>query len=319
MRSTPVIKLSPAYQDYLWGGDRLRSQFNKQTTLSPLAESWELSVHKSGQSIVATGEHSGMKFSEYLDIIGKDALGKRSARFDYFPLLIKFIDAKGSLSVQVHPSDEYGLKNEGEYGKTEMWYILDCEEGATLYYGFSRDVTREEYKSAIKEGRLTELLNAVPVKRGDVFFIPAGTVHAIGAGILICEIQQNSNTTYRVYDFNRRDKNGNLRELHIDKALEVSNLEKSPDLPEIPDDDDVLLASCEYFEVNRLRVDRTKEIIADEESFVSIIVIDGEGSLDYDGGSIEFIKGDSIFVSANAGKLTVNGKCELIISRVGEK
>ena len=315
---TPV-KLSPAFKDYLWGGNRLKEHFNKKCELDTVAESWELSVHKSGQSTVSSGKYRGASLGEYLELMGKEALGKRAARFDYFPLLIKLIDANGALSVQVHPSDEYALKNEGEYGKNEMWYILDCEEGATLYYGFSRDITLKEYETAIKEGNLTDLLNSVPVKRGDVFFIPSGTVHAIGAGILICEIQQNSNTTYRVYDYNRRDKSGNLRELHIAKALEVSNLHKSPELPEIPDGDDVLLASCKYFEVKRLRIDSEKEIFCNDESFISIIVTEGEGSLKFDGGQLVFSKGDSIFVPADSGKLCLSGKCELILSRVGEE
>jgi mannose-6-phosphate isomerase len=220
------VKLSPTFKDYLWGGERLKNEFNKKCDMTPLAESWELSAHRDGQSVVIGGEYDGLSLTEYIERIGKEALGENSAKYDYFPLLIKLIDAKGDLSVQVHPSDEYALKNEGEYGKAEMWYILDCDEGACLYYGFSRTVSREEYADAIKEGRLCELLNRVPVKKGDVFFIPAGTVHAIGSGILICEIQQNSNTTYRVFDYNRRDKNGNLRPLHIEKALEVSCLEK---------------------------------------------------------------------------------------------
>ena len=244
MSNLHPVKLSPAFKDYLWGGERLKTEFNKNTDMTPLAESWELSAHKDGQSIVAEGDYKGMTLTAYLETLGKEALGTACEKYDYFPLLIKLIDAKGDLSVQVHPSDEYALEHEGEYGKTEMWYILDCEEGAALYYGFTKDTTIEEYEAAIKEGRLTDILNRVPVKRGDVFFIPAGTVHAIGAGILICEIQQNSNTTYRVYDNNRRDKNGNLRPHHVEKALAVSDLKKSPALPESPDGDNVLLAEC---------------------------------------------------------------------------
>ena len=313
------IKLLPAFKDYLWGGDKLRTHYGKQTDISPLAESWELSTHKDGQSIVASGQYKGLSLSEYIEKIGKDALGKRAERFDYFPLLIKLIDAKKSLSVQVHPSDEYAMRVEGEYGKSEMWYIVDCDEDAFIYYGFSRDVSREEYESAIKDGTLTSILNAVPVKRGDAFYIEAGTVHAIGAGILICEIQQNSNTTYRVFDFNRRDKNGNLRELHIDKALEVSNLKKSPAIKEISDENEVTLALCEYFEVKRLKVDRESEISVDGESFLSIISIDGDAKLIFEGGELDISLGESVFVPANAGKMMIKGKCQLILSRIGDK
>ena len=319
MKRTDPIKLLPVYKDYLWGGEKLRTHYGKQTDLSPLAESWELSTHKDGQSIVATGEHKGLSLSEYIEKIGKDALGKRAERFDYFPLLIKLIDAKSSLSVQVHPSDEYAMRVEGEYGKSEMWYIVDCDEGAFIYYGFSRDVSREEYESAIKNGTLTSILNAVPVKRGDAFYIEAGTVHAIGAGILICEIQQNSNTTYRVFDFNRRDKNGNLRELHIDKALEVSSLKKSPQIKNIPDENEVTLASCEYFEVKRLTIDGERVVSVDEESFLSIIAIEGDAKLIFDGGELDVSVGESVFVPANAGKITIKGNCRLILSRIGTK
>ncbi len=310
------VKLSPAFKDYLWGGVRLKSDFNKKCDLERVAESWELSAHKDGQSVISGGIYDGLSLREYIDAVGKDALGKNCEKYDYFPLLIKLIDAKGDLSVQVHPSDKYALAHEGEYGKTEMWYILDCAEGASLYYGFSRNVSREEYENAIKEGRLTEILNKVSVQRGDVFFIPAGTVHAIGAGILICEIQQNSNTTYRVYDYHRRDKDGHLRPLHVEKALEVSCLERSPELPRIGDDGDVLLAECGYFTVRRLRFDGTGEVTADTSSFISLIVTEGCGTLSYSGGKLCFSKGDSLFIPAQDARFEITGSCELILSRV---
>jgi mannose-6-phosphate isomerase len=316
MSNITPVKLTPAFKDYLWGGVRLKTEFNKNCDFDRVAESWELSAHKDGQSVVCGGAYDGLTLTAYVDALGKAALGTNSAKYDYFPLLIKLIDAKGDLSVQVHPSDAYALEHEGEYGKTEMWYVLDCDEGAALYYGFTRDVTREEYETAIKDGKLTDILNRVDVKRGDVFFIPAGTVHAIGAGILICEIQQNSNTTYRVYDYNRRDKDGNLRPLHVAKALEVSNLQKSPDLPATPDGEDILLAACEYFEVRRLRVDGTTAVTADETSFVSLMATDGAGVLSFDGGEIPFEKGDSLFIPAQNATFTVSGKCELVQSKV---
>ena len=162
------VKLAPAFKDYLWGGDTLKHAFHKICDLDRLAESWELSAHKDGQSTIAEGEYAGCTLTEYLHILGREALGSHSLTYEYFPLLIKLIDAKGDLSVQVHPSDEYALAHEGEYGKTEMWYILDCEKDASLFYGFTRPVTKEEYAAAIREGRLTELLNRVKVKPGDV-------------------------------------------------------------------------------------------------------------------------------------------------------
>lgn len=315
--NTPVpVKLSPVFKDYLWGGIRLKQEFGKQSDLDRVAESWELSAHKDGQSIIADGPHQGLTLTAYLDAVGKGVLGTCCEKYDYFPLLIKLIDAKGDLSVQVHPSDEYALAHEGEYGKTEMWYVLDCDEGASLYYGFTRDVSRAEYEQAIKEGRLTEILNRVDVKRGDVFFIPAGTVHAIGAGILICEIQQNSNTTYRVFDYNRRDKDGNLRPLHVEKALEVSDLRKSPALPDIGDGADVLLAECRYFSVRRLRVDGEAVLRAGSDSFIALTVTEGEGRLIHEGGETSFVKGESLFIPAGEADYTLAGRCEVIVSRV---
>ena len=315
MSNLSPVKLTPAFKDYLWGGVRLKSEFNKNCDLDRVAESWELSAHKDGQSIVADGACQGMTLNEYIATLGKEALGTASAKYDYFPLLIKLIDAKGDLSVQVHPSDAYALEHEGEYGKTEMWYVLDCDEGAALYYGFTRDITREEYENAIKDGKLTDILNRVDVKRGDVFFIPAGTVHAIGAGILICEIQQNSNTTYRVYDYNRRDKDGNLRPLHVEKALAVSDLKKSPALPAIPDGEDVLLAACGYFEVRRLRFGGSGTVTATPESFTALTVTEGEGTLSDGETALSFRKGDTLFIPAQETAFTVTGACEMILSK----
>lgn len=316
MTDLSPVKLLPAFKDYLWGGTKLKSVYNKKSNLDILAESWELSAHKDGQSIIADGKYQGLKLTEYINTLGNDILGKKAKKFDYFPILIKFIDAKNNLSVQVHPNDNYALKNEGEYGKTEMWYILDCESKAFLYYGFKRDISKEEYEDAIKNNTLTEILNAVPVHKGDVFFIPSGTVHAIGAGIMICEIQQNSNTTYRVYDYGRRDKNGNTRPLHIQKAIDVSNLSKSSDLKPVPQGNDVILASCDYFTVRKLTVENNIEINITDESFQSFIAVEGCGVIKMNGNAIEFNKGDSIFIPAQNSSYTIQGKCEIILSSI---
>ena len=315
MKYVPV-KLSPTFKDYIWGGDKLKKQFGKSCDLDRVAESWELSAHKDGQSTVSEGAYKGYSLTAYLDALGKDALGTNCLAYEYFPLLIKLIDARGNLSVQVHPSDAYALEHEREYGKTEMWYVLDCDEDAFLYYGFSRAVTREEFAAAIREGTLTDLLHRVKVKPGDVFFIPAGTVHAIGAGILICEIQQNSNTTYRVYDYGRLDKDGNPRPLHVEKALEVSCTQPSPALSDIPDGTDVTLATCEYFHVRRLRVADAYDLPVTTDSFVSLMITDGEGVLCYEGGELAFTKGDSLFIPAQNATVTVKGVCEVILSTV---
>ena len=323
MSTFSPVKLSPAFKDYLWGGEKLRTEFNKHSDLVPLAESWELSAHRDGESRISGGEYDGLPLTAYIEAIGgKKALGKNAERFDYFPILIKFIDAKKDLSVQVHPDDAYALANEGEYGKTEMWYVLDCDEDAALYYGFSRDVTKEEYESAIRSGTLTDLLLRVPVKKGDVFFIPAGTVHAIGAGIVICEIQQNSNTTYRVYDYNRRDKDGNLRPLHVEKALAVTRPFTDGEIEKIrfscgkPQGNGELLACSDFFKVRCVKIDGSIKETADKDSFVSIICLDGVGCIRHLGNEYPISKGDSYFIPADMGEYEIAGKLEVICSRI---
>ena len=307
------IKLLPAFKDYLWRGTRLKTEFNKKSELEKVAESWELSTHKDGESIVASGEYKGKKLSEYIAENPYDVLGERARAFDFFPVLIKFIDAKDNLSVQVHPDDEYARKYNGEYGKTEMWYVLECDEGAQLYYGFKEKISKEEFRKRIENNTLTEVLNSVKVKKGDVYFIEAGTVHAFGKGIVICEIQQNSNTTFRVYDYNRKDANGNTRQLHIEQAIEVAKTE--PAKPYKSDRENVL-ASCKYFTVEKADVDGTKSFEISDNCFKSVIAVEGSGILKLNGFETTFGKGDSIFIPAQNGGFTVDGCCELIITYV---
>lgn len=305
------FKLLPAFKDYLWGGTKLKTEFNKKTDLEKVAESWELSTHKDGESVIATGENAGMSLAEYIKKY--DVTGKRAEQFSFFPILIKFIDAKDNLSVQVHPDDEYSLKNNGEYGKTEMWYVLDAEEGASLYYGFNRELTKEEFKKRIEDNTLLEVLNKVPVKKGDVFFIKSGTVHAIGKGIMICEIQQNSNTTYRVYDYDRRDSKGNARPLHIEQAIEVSTLAPAKEVEKLPPN---VLASCEYFTVEKYDISGEFTLEITEDCFKSVIVLSGSGEMEYEGGNLQLEKGESIFIPAQNTKVKIKGNCEIIVSYV---
>ncbi len=318
-----IIKLEPAFKDYLWGGTRLRTLYGKKCDFDKVAESWELSDHPAGQSVVASGDDKGKTFHEYLAAIGTRGLGIRCGAFANFPVLIKFIDAKESLSIQVHPSDEYALANEGEYGKTEMWYILDCDPGATLYYGVNREITPEGFREKIEDNTVLDVLNKVEVKKGDVFFIDAGTIHAIGAGIIICEIQQNSNCTYRVYDFDRRDADGNPRELHIDKALAVSNFKpatrKTGAFGAVERHDGFtsqLLGQCEYFTTIKYVVDGTAEIPVDAGSFRSLIVVEGTAEVAVGGQTVSAVKGDSLFVPAQDGEIRITGTAEVILTYV---
>ena len=315
-----VIKLGPAFKDYIWGGTRLRDDFGKKCDLDKVAESWELSCHKDGPSVVAEGEDKGLTLQGYIDKHGKAVLGTNCERFEFFPILIKLIDAKDNLSVQVHPDNEYAQRVEGEYGKTEMWYVVDCDEGAELLYGFKHEISKDEFARRIADNTLLEVTNNVPVHKGDVFFIEAGTLHAIGKGILIAEIQQNSNTTYRIYDYGRVGKDGKPRELHVEKAKDVTVLAPAKKYPETPVEDhggwtSKLLAKCEYFTTYALDIDGSAELEADGTSFNDLLFLEGEGTVIADG-STKFGKGDSIFITAGTGRYTVNGKCRAVLTKI---
>ena len=315
-----VIRLEPAFKDYIWGGTRLRDDFGKKCDLDKVAESWELSCHKDGPSVVATGEDKGLTLQEYIDRHGKGILGTNCERFEFFPILIKLIDAKDNLSVQVHPDNEYAQRVEGEYGKTEMWYVVDCDEGAELLYGFKHEISKEEFARRIADNTLLEVTNNVPVHKGDVFFIEAGTLHAIGKGILIAEIQQNSNTTYRIYDYGRVGKDGKPRELHVDKAKDVTCLAPAKQYPETPVEQyegytSKLLAKCSYFTSYVLDIDGSAELEADSSSFSDLLIVEGEGRVIADD-EVAFKKGDSIFVTAGTGRYTVEGRCRAVLTKI---
>ena len=314
-----LLKLAPSYKDYLWGGHRLVDEYNKQYDGEILAESWELSCHPDGPSTIMNGKYKGKTLQEYIDAEGKKVLGDNCRRFRDFPILTKFIDAKDNLSIQVHPDNRYALKNEGQYGKTEMWYVMDAKPGAYLYYGFSREVSVEEFERRIEEDTLLEVLNAVPVQKGDVLFIESGTIHAIGKDILIAEIQQNSNVTYRVYDYGRVGKDGKKRDLHIEKALAVTNrvpiLKSKSSYPHIAD--------CDYFTVDKLNLDgammKKMEGTVTDKSFVSVLILDGEGMISCQGEALPYQKGDSFFISAGSGTYEMAGSCDALITTIREK
>lgn len=315
------LLLKPPIKDYLWGGTKLITDFGFKTGKEIAAEAWMLSCHKDGMNIALNGEYMDKTINEVLEVWGKAALGERAEKFSYFPILIKLIDAKQKLSVQVHPSDEYALAVEGEYGKTEMWYVVDCEKGAELIYGFKKDISKAEFEERIKNNTLTEVCNFVPVNKGDVFFIEAGTLHAIGKGILIAEVQQNSNTTYRVSDYGRLGLDGKPRELHIEKALDVTKLEK-PSMPYgnvggiIVNGEDSYreLACCDLFTSGIISL-RDKFTIETDESFVSLIILDGNATVKWDDGVIEAKKGDSFFVPAGF-NIKLIGMAEILYSDI---
>lgn len=304
-----ILKLSPTCKDYLWGGERLRTDFHIDSDLNPLAEAWVLSCHPDGPSTVCNGPWAGKTLAQYIQE-NPGCLGTDCDKFEEFPILTKLIDAKGNLSIQVHPSNEYALEHEHQYGKTEMWYVLDCEPGAFLYYGFDHAISKEEFERRIKENTLTEVLNAAPVHKGDLFFIPSGTLHAICKGIVLAEVQQNSNVTYRVYDYGRLGADGKPRALHIDKALDVTVCEP----PRADHDFGGHLARCDYFTVDV--ADAPFQGTVDGSSFVSLLVVDGEGAVRCGQETLEVRKGDSLFLPAASGDFEVTGGCKMLVTRV---
>ena len=316
------LMLAPAFKDYIWGGERLKRDWGKQTDLSPLAESWELSCHEAGLSVVASGEWAGRTLAQVL-AAHPQFVGTKAEKTGEFPLLIKLIDAAGPLSVQVHPDDDYAERVEHALGKTEMWYVLDAGEGAGIYYGFKRETTLKEMKAAIESNTLTELLNWVPVKKGECFFIPAGTVHAIGAGLLIAEVQQSSNLTYRVYDYGRLGADGKPRPLHIDKALAVTRREP-PQTPVGPTEPEQSVAggsvqplfACDKFTTAVLTVEGTMSDSVSNESFVSLLTVEGEGTLSYRGETYPLKKGQSVFLPAGMGTYELTGRMQVLRTRV---
>lgn len=322
---TKPFLLRPTGKNYLWGGTRLNDDFSKGINMEPLAETWECSTHPDGPSIVASGAYKGMPLAEVLKR-HPEYLGTHPRTEGELPILIKFIDAKQDLSVQVHPDDEYAMKYEnGSLGKTEMWYVIDAEKDAGLVYGFRHDMKKEDLRTSLKQGTVEKYLQKVKVKKDDVFYIEAGRVHAIGAGALIAEIQESSNLTYRLYDYNRVDKDGNLRELHIDKALDVVDLKGSAE-PRQPmrvlkykkGCASELLCRCKYFQVERqlINTERCREMAdfrTNQNSFQVLLCLSGCGVLFADGDEvINFFRGDCIFVPANSIPLKLHGRAQML-------
>jgi mannose-6-phosphate isomerase len=282
-----IVKLKPATKDYLWGGSTLK-EWGKEAPSERIAECWELSFSKDGPSLIASGKDEGKTL---LEVATPQDIGSLPASFRFFPVLIKLIDAAKDLSVQVHPSDEYALKNEGQFGKTEMWYVIDAKPHAGLFIGFQKSTSAEEVRRAVGNGSVMGLLNFREVKPGETYFIKSGTVHAIGAGVLIMEIQQNSTLTYRLYDYGRLDKDGKPRELHLEKALQVLDFRPyfSPLFTK------PIVGSCRYFTSSLHEAKGEREIIASPKSFVSITFVGAaKGVL----GGLDFKRGDTFFIPA---------------------
>lgn len=323
-RTEPFL-LKPAAKDYLWGGSRLNDDFGKEIDLHPLAETWECSTHPDGPSLVASGPMQGRTLTEVLRQ-APEMLGTNVRTPGELPILIKMIDAQRDLSVQVHPDDAYARENEnGQHGKNEMWYVLDAAPGATLIHGLNRPVQPDELRRCVADGTVEKYLQKVPVRPNDVFYIEAGTIHAIGAGVMIVEIQENSNLTYRLYDYNRRDKDGHLRPLHLDKALAVADLtgREAPRQPMrvlnySPGCARELLGRCRYFRLERMLINtercrRMVDLRTGAHTFEVLLCVDGCGAIFWAGEkALLFFKGDCIFVPANSQPLKFHGRAELL-------
>ena len=305
--------LRPSFKDYIWGGERLRTVFGKKTEISPLAESWECSTHPDGPSYAASGAFDGQTLAEILndhpEFLGSRALALTGGKPE-LPILVKLIDAKRDLSVQVHPDDAYALSKEGQPGKTEMWYVLDAEPGSSLVCGLAEKAGKEEFKKAALDGSVMQILRKVPVKKGDVFFISPGTVHAIGAGVLVAEIQQSSNLTYRLYDYGRLGADGKPRQLHLDKAMDVADLTPHPVDTRM---------SCKYFTVKELDLAGHGSWIlmkADAQSFHALLCTEGRAEISVPGGrdaaKLAVSKGDCVFVPACGDDLELKGSAFLL-------
>lgn len=313
------LKLSYVPVSMIWGGTHLHEKYGKTGNTDKIGETWELSVREKQMCCILNGNLTGMTVREYISLAG-NAVVSDSYDGGRFPLLIKFIDATDRLSVQVHPDNIYAAKNENDSGKTEMWYVVDALPGSELIYGIGNGLTHDDFRSAFERGQLDSVLRRVKVKPGDVYFIPAGMLHAIGSGILIAEIQQNCDLTYRVYDYDRLGTDGKPRELHIKKALDVIHPYTEEQIDSIRysaagnDDDPSLLAACEYFRVYHFNADLCDPLTfaANRHSFHSLLCLQGSGKLKYGSAQYELNAGECWYIPAGAGEYSMSGRLEFL-------
>lgn len=305
------LKFKPILKEKIWG-----------------VESWNIAAHKNGMSVVSNGPLKGKTLGELIELYGDNLLGEvmNQQNIAKFPLLIKLLDTADILSVQVHPDDNYAAIYEiGELGKTEMWYIIDAEPEATIVYGIEPYTTRDEFEKAIQEGNLEKYLKWLEVESGDVVYMPAGMVHAIGAGILLCEIQQNSDTTYRVYDWNRVDENGRPRDLHVKKALDVIDFEGKYDRSKLEGltvykgtNSITHYIATKHFAIEKLEIDDGLNDYTDDSKFYILTAVKGSGHIKYCDGMVEFDGGESILIPASLGDYVIEGDCILIKAYIPE-
>lgn len=315
-----MLLLEPAYKDYIWGGTKLLTAYGKHAPFSSLAESWELSVHPDGLTHIADGACSGLALRDYLAAHPEAISGADIARF---PILVKLIDAKTPLSVQVHPDDAYAQKHADSPGKTELWHILDAEPGAYLYLGLNRAIAKKELKDRIAAGTVEEVLRKVTVHPGETYYIPAGTLHAIGSGVLLCEVQESSNLTYRVYDYGRKDAAGHTRGLHIQEALAVVTPVPVDCTPpgcgeRIAGDGWTMetLVRCPYFSMQKLLMDADSQVEVANRRFTHLLCVEGELEARQGASRLRLQKGDGLFIPAGEA-VTLTGRAAVLLMQPG--
>lgn len=320
------LKFNPIYKEKIWGGNKLHEVFYRDLPNNKIGESWEVAAHPNGTSIIKNGIYQGRKITNLIEknpkkILGNIELNKNKR----FPLLIKILDANAKLSVQVHPDDKYAEKVEGEPGKTEMWYILDAEPGAKLIYGLKAGTSKKEFTAAVKNGKIEDYLNEITVEKGDIYYMPSGTIHAIEEGILLAEIQQNSDTTYRVYDWNRLGKDGSPRELHIEKALDVIDFDKeiikaksTPLTIQKNNYKRSFLAACPHFVTEKINVNGIYQLNTNGKRFYIIMNLNGQAGISSNNKIYNLSPGDTYFLPAALGNVSIDGHNEMLISYIPE-
>jgi mannose-6-phosphate isomerase len=310
------LTFTPILKDRIWGGMKLKTYLNKPVVSETTGESWEISTVPGDISVVNNGVLKGKNINEIIDLFPEEILGKSViSRFGkHFPLLFKFIDAKEDLSIQLHPNDELAKERHNSFGKTEMWYVMQADESARLVVGFKKDSNREEYISHLENKNLVALLNESPVKKGDVFFLETGTIHAIGAGLVVAEIQQTSDVTYRIYDWDRVDVNGQGRELHTELALDAINYNATNSKIEYQEEanQSVSVVDCPYFKTKIVALQDRFIWKKTKDAFTVFMCTNGQFEMVVNGEILRYKMGDTILIPACIENLTVKGKATLL-------
>ncbi|MBZ4041913.1 type I phosphomannose isomerase catalytic subunit [Flavobacterium hibisci] len=310
------LQFQPILKERIWGGEKLKTILNKSITSKITGESWELSTVEGDVSIVAEGELKGKSLMDLIDDMPEEILGtsvyKRFGK--QFPLLFKYLDAREDLSIQVHPNDKLAKERHNSFGKTEMWYVMQADTDARIIVGFKEDSSREEYLKHLNDKTLVSILDDVKAKSGDVFFLETGTVHAIGAGLVVAEIQQTSDITYRLYDFDRKDAQGNTRELHVDLALDAINYNKVNTQKNYEKKTNVsnLVVDCPYFTTNFIPLENKIEVTKSGETFTVYMCIEGSFEIEYDGFEHSYKKGDTVLVPAEIKGFVLSGNASIL-------